>query len=80
MCVNCYLYRGMENKIRSQHEMIVELEDKIKCCTAEIKKVSIMTVHVYTCTCVVPLCMYTYTSSYVLLYVHVHVHLYLYTM
>ena len=47
MCVNCYLYRGMENKIRSQQEMIVELEDKTKCYAAEKEKVCIMTVHVH---------------------------------
>ena len=47
MCVNCYLYRGMENKIRSQQEMIVELEDKTKCYAAEKEKVCFMTVHVH---------------------------------
>ena len=34
-----FVFSGMETKIRSQHETIVELEDKIKSCTEEIIKV-----------------------------------------
>ena len=69
MCVNCYLCRGMENKKCSQQEMIAELE---AINDAEIKKVSIMTVHVCTRTqALMYFYMYMYTSS----YVHVHVHI-----
>lgn len=34
-----FVFSGMETKIRTQHETIVELEDKIKSCTEEIIKV-----------------------------------------
>jgi kinesin family protein 11 len=35
-------YHGMELKIKSQMELITELEDKIKCCDEEIKKLDNM--------------------------------------
>ncbi len=34
-----YAYSGMENKIKSQEEAIVEFEEKIKFYTAEMRKV-----------------------------------------
>lgn len=33
------MYSGLETKIKTQGETIVELEDRIKSCTEEIKKV-----------------------------------------
>jgi hypothetical protein len=38
---------GMELKIKSQMELITELEDKIKCCDEEIKKVKSIMINTF---------------------------------